>query len=100
MKITVTPNDQMEIERVYCFHESERLVILRIETKAKRPKVDCFSANSIHVGGSIVYIECLPWEPSISLWGTGRGTLDVLVQDATLETDYCNKSQQPLWARE
>lgn len=100
LTVKVLPAGQEEIGRIWVFHETEDLVIVRIETATKYPKPTLAGSrrldfilkpNSGEPLSVPVFVEFdgFPWEHmGIPSYGTGRYYLDVVFTDYELDIQY------------
>lgn len=99
--VTVKPDDQQLIGRVWVIHETAECVLLSIETASKIPPLE--STGSRHpenertvtfTGGIQVVIAGIPWQNIDGpLLLSGRGYLEVMFYDP----DTVGKNPELLW---
>lgn len=98
--VTVEQGDLKEVQSVGLFFMTDRLAVIRVETKSKRPKVMAIGATNVFLRDHIkIAFGNLPWKEShIYLWTVGRSYFDIVIGDETLEEEYINPPSKVIWS--
>lgn len=103
MKVTVE-NNHGEIVAIWPMYATDRLAIVRIQTKDKRPEPLAYSSKRIILPPTVdkdhpctVDFEDLPWQCVTVHCETGRYYMDVTIRDWELEEELMAEPPEPLY---